>query len=137
MKSLLAILLMVIANAFGQEVPVPHGDLGPAADGMVGVVVNQTITPNGYEFYRSFSILWSENPDSRNYSLSIKERLSKRYGNRVDVYLGQKLVYTAALPIRYEGIQSLCEKAVEDTQSNIVTLSMQSTNDADISGDEM
>ena len=112
-------------------------DMGMAADGMAGVVVNETITPIGYEFYRIFSILWSENPDSTNYSLSIKERLSKRYGNRVDIYLGQKLVYSAVLPVKYDGLQTLCEKAVEDAQTNIVALSVQTSDDTDIVSEEM
>ena len=48
----------------------PSGrDLGPAADGISGLVVNQTVTAGGYDFYRIFSILWSEKPDSDNYSL--------------------------------------------------------------------
>lgn len=111
--------------------------MGGAADGMVGVVVNQTITPNGYEFYRIFSILWSENPDSGDYSLSIKEQLSKRYGNRVGVYLGQRLVYSAVLPLKYDGLKTLCEKAVEDTKTNLVSLSMQAQDDADIVREEM
>ena len=108
-----------------------------AADGMAGVVVNETITPIGYEFYRIFSILWSENPDSTNYLLSIKERLSKRYGNRVDIYLGQKLVYSAALPVKYDVLQTLCERAVEDTQTNLVALSVQTSDVTDIVSEEM
>jgi hypothetical protein len=134
-------LLAFVAPVYGQPhsmQPVPGSrDMGVAADGMVGIVVNQTITANGYEFYRIFSILWSEDPDSRNYSLSIKERLSKRYGNRVDVYLGQKLVYSAVLPLKYDGLQTLCEKAVEDTQTNIASLSIQASDDTDIVREEM
>ena len=91
LKLLHIFLLAVMMPAYGQpqsaQVVSSSKDMGMAADGMAGVVVNETITPNGYEFYRIFSILWSENPDSTNYSLSIKERLSKRYGNRVDIYL--------------------------------------------------
>ena len=113
------------------------GDLGAAADGMVGIVVNQTITPNGYEFYRIFSLLWSEKPDSGAYSLSIKESLSKRYGNRVDIYLGQQRVYSAALPQKYDGLHTLCGQAVEETQTNLVALSLQKNNDADIAQEKM
>ena len=127
--------------AYGQpqsaQVVSSSKDMGMAADGMAGVVVNETITPIGYEFYRIFSILWSENPDSTNYSLSIKERLSKRYGNRVDIYLGQKLVYSAVLSVKYDGLQTLCESAVEDTQTNLVGLSVQTSDVTDIVSEEM
>lgn len=141
LKLIFICLLVSIASAYGQPQslqPVPGSkDMGAAADGMAGVVVNQTVTPGGYEFYRIFSILWSENPNSRDYPLSIKERLSKRYGNRVDVYLGQKLVYSAVLPLKYDGLHELGEKAVEDTQTNIITLTLQAPDDTDIVREEM
>lgn len=141
LKLITICLLVAMASAYGQPQSVQpvHGsrDMGVAADGVVGVVVNQTITPNGYEFYRIFSILWSEKPDSRDYSLNIKERLSKRYGNRAEVYLGQRLVYSSVLPVKYEGLHELCEKAVEETEGNIVSLSMQVHDDSDIARDEM
>lgn len=118
--------------------PVPHSrDLGEAADGISGIVVNQTITQNGYEFYKIFSLLWSENPDSRNYSLNIQERLSKRYGNQIDIYLGQKRVYSGALPTKYYSLFALCEKAVDETQTNIISLAMQMSDDVDIVREEM
>ncbi|MGA8148527.1 MAG: CsgE family curli-type amyloid fiber assembly protein [Gallionellaceae bacterium] len=132
---------MSMAPAFGEPQSahsVPHSrDMGAAADGVVGIVVNQTITPNGYEFYRIFSILWSEDLDSRDYSLNIQERLSKRYGNSVEIYLGQKRVYSAVLPFKYDQLKALCEKAVEETKTNIVGLSMQASDDTDIIKDEM
>jgi curli production assembly/transport component CsgE len=125
-----------MASAYGQPQSLQSfpasKDMGEAADGMMGVVVNQTLTPIGYEFYRIFSILWSEKPDSGDYSLNIKERLSKRYGNRVEVYLGQKLMYAAVLPFKYDGLHTLCEKAVEDTQTNIAGLIMQVQDNIDI-----
>lgn len=141
MKSVFICLLLVMASAYGQTKPapsVPRGmDLGAASDGMVGVVVNETVTANGYEFYRIFTLLWSDKPDSRNYALHIQERLSKRYGNRVGIYWGQKQVYSAALPLKYDGLHELCAKAVEEIQANIITLSMQAPDTADIVREEM
>ena len=134
-------LLVAMVSAYGQPQSVQsvprNRDMGVAADGIVGIVVNQTITTNGYEFYRIFSILWSEKLESKDYSLDIRERLSKRYGNHIDVYLGQKRVYSTFLPLKYDGLQALCEKAVEETQTNIVTLSMQAPDATDIVRDEM
>lgn len=138
LKSVFICLLLVMASAYGQTKSAPRGmDLGAASDGMVGVVVNETVTPNGNEFYRMFTLLWSEKPDSRNYALHIQERLSKRYGNRIGIYLGQKQVYAAVLPLKYDGLHELCEKAVEETQANIVTLSLQIPDVIDIVREEM
>lgn len=134
-------MLVAMVPAYGEPQsvqPVSVGkDMGDAADGMKGVVVNQTITPIGYEFYRIFSLLWSEKPDANDYSLHIRERLSNRYGNRIDIYLGQQRVYSAVLPIKYDSLQTLCEKAVEETQTNIVSLSLQGPDSSDIVRSEM
>ena len=138
---ILILLLLSMTSVFGQpqaDQNVARGkDLGAAVDGVQGVVVNQTVSNTGYAFYMIFSLLWSEKPDYGNYSLNIKERLSKRYGNHVDIYLGQQRVYSAALPIKYDGLQKLCEKAVEETQTNIVSLSLQAPDSSDIVKNEM
>jgi hypothetical protein len=130
-------LLVVMTSVEAQQQPsktVPRSrDMGAAADGITGIVVNGTITPNGYEFYRLFTTLWSEKLESREYSLHIDELLSKRYGNKIVVYFGQKPVYSAALPLKYPDLKAMCEKAVEETQSNILaSMLMLGVDDADI-----
>lgn len=141
LKSMLIFLLMAASVAYGRTLPVqplPHSrDLGDAADGISGIVVNQTITQNGYEFYRIFSLLWSENPDSGKYSLYVQERLSKRFGNRIEVYLGQKLMYSEVLPTKYDRLFALCLKAVDETQTNLISLAMQKSDDVDIVREDM
>ncbi len=138
---ILMLLLLSMTSVFGQpqaDQNVARGkDLGAAVDGVQGVVVNQTVSNTGYAFYMIFSLLWSEKPDANDYSLNIRERLSKRYGNRVDIYLGQQRVYSEVLPIKYDGLQKLCEKAVEETQTNIVSLSLQAPDSSDIVKNEM
>ena len=94
-------------------------------DGIIGLVVNQTITPLGYEFYQAFSLSWSEKPESLRHSLSIVERPSKRYGNQISVLLGQTRVYAGYVPFKRDGIQALSEKAVEETQGNVVAMEME------------
>jgi len=141
-KLVFIFLLLVMGASYGQSQPgksLPRSrDMGEAADGIVGIVVNQTITPNGNEFYKIFTILWSEKPESTEYSLHIDERLSKRYGNKVGVYFGQKLVYSSALPLKYADLKTLCEKAVEETQANIVaSMITQESDDVDIVRDQI
>jgi hypothetical protein len=140
-KIICMVLLLSMTSVYGQpqaDQNAAHGrDLGAAEDGVLGVVVNQTVSNTGNEFYKIFSLLWSERPDYGNYPLNIKERLSKRYGNFVDIYLGQQRVYSAALPLKYDSLKTLCEKAVEETQTNIVTLSLQTPDSKDIVRIEM
>ena len=130
LKLALAFLLLGSISAYGQQQPVksaPHRneDMGEAADGIVGIVVNQTMTPNGNEFYKEFTILWSERPESREYSLHIDEGLSKRYGNQIWIYWGQKLLYSTPLPLKYEDLKKLCEDAVEKIQAKIIASIME------------
>ena len=142
-KLVFIFLLAVAASAYGepQAAPsVPHRgvDLGDTADGIVGLVVNGTVTPNGYEFYKLFTILWSEKPESRQYSLHIEERLSKRYGNQVTVYWGQKSLFTSVLPLKYDALKKLCEDAVEKTQGNIAAFLIERAPDeTDIAREEI
>jgi len=111
--------------------------MGEAGDGLLGMVVNQTLSVNGYEFYRIFYLLWSEKADSLNYSLNVQERLSKRYGNQVTVSLGQKVVFTGALPQKYDQLKSLAEKAATEAQANLVLLLIMPGMDIDIGSDQV
>lgn len=110
-------------------------DLGEPADGIAGLVVNQTLTGLGNEFYKIFSIQWSETEESRRYSLSVQERLSRRSGNFVNVYFGQKRVFNAVLPNKYVELRALGEKAVGEIQAFIVALALEAGNE-DIAREE-
>jgi len=112
-------------------------DLGEAGDGLLGMVVNQTMSVNGYEFYRMFYLLWSEKAESLKYSLNVQERLSKRYGNQVTVYLGQKIVFNGVLPQKYDQLKELADKAATETQANLVLLLIMPETNVDIGSDQV
>jgi hypothetical protein len=67
----------------------------------------------------------------------VRERLSKRYGNQMDVYMGQKLLYSGALPRKYDGLYEQCLQAVELTQTGLISMAMELSDDADIVREEM
>jgi hypothetical protein len=141
-KCVLALLLAGAASAYGQPSPAPapryNKDMGEAADGIVGIVVNQTITPNGNEFYKEFTIRWSEKPESMQYSLYVGEKLSQRYGNQVGIFWGQKMVYAAPLPLKLDALRKLCEEAAEKVQAKILALIMeQGPDETDIVREEI
>jgi hypothetical protein len=94
-------------------------------DGVKGLVINQTLTGGGYEFYRVFSELWMLKPDSDNYSLSVVER-PQRYGNNfILIFLGQTRIYGGNVPRKYEQIRSLCEQAVDTALANIIAIALE------------
>lgn len=112
-------------------------DMGDAGDGIKGLVVNETITPNGYEFYRMFALDWSEKANSREYSLHVREKLSKRFGNRVEIFLGERPVYSKVLPAKYEQLRTQCAQAADEVEANIVSMVLQASDDTDIVRDEI
>jgi len=94
-------------------------------DGVKGLVINQTLTGGGYEFYRVFSELWMLKPDSDNYSLSVVER-PQRYGNNfILIFLGQTRIYSGNVPRKYEQIRPLCEQAVDTALANIIAIALE------------
>lgn len=149
---LLGALALDVAAADGEppieQLPAlvaPSGrDLGPAADGISGLVVNQTVTAAGYDFYRTFSILWSEKPDSENYSLSVQERFllsertrrATRRSSQVGIFLGQKRIFSSVLPWRRDAVEDLGERAANEILANITASMIEATSE-DIAREEL
>lgn len=104
-----------------------------------GIVVNQTLTPGGQEFYRRFTDFWREKSDFESYTLVIVESPSRRYGNRIVVNFGQKSLFVGFLPIKNDAIRGLGGEAVEKVYAGIISLSIRMTGDRDpdLSDDEM
>ncbi|MCV2359158.1 curli production assembly/transport protein CsgE [Paucibacter sp. TC2R-5] len=96
-----------------------------------GIVVNQTFTSAGQEFYRRFTDFWREKPDFENYTLVIVERPSQRFGNRISISFNQKTVFTSNIPTKVDAIRSLSSEAVDKTHANIISLSLRMTGDGD------
>jgi len=131
LKLLFPVAVMLACGLALPAQAAPSQERHATSDGIKGLIVNQTISANGYEFYLIFTELWRDKPDGENYSLNIVERPSKRYGNQVFVYFGQRRVYSGFLPFKYDGIRPVCEKAVEESYSNIITLGMETLGSGD------
>lgn len=110
-----------------------QGRVGPAADSTddIGLVINQTYTAGGLEFFRRFSDFWREKSDADRYTLTILERPSRRYGNQVMVSLGQRPVYVAALPLKVDAIRGASLEAVEQVYSSAVASNLPFNDRAD------
>jgi curli production assembly/transport component CsgE len=96
-----------------------------------GIVINQTFTPGGQEFYRRFTDFWRERPDFESYTLVILERPSRRYGNQIFITYGQRSVFSGALPAKADSVKALALDAAEKTHANIISLSLRMTGDRD------
>lgn len=90
-----------------------------------GIVVNQTITVGGQEFYRQFVSLWRERPMTDRHAISVHERPSARYGSQVWVEYAQRRIFQSALPNGRTGIGPLSERAVEHAYQTVIDLQVQ------------
>lgn len=67
-------------------------------DPLRGLVVNRTVTVQGHEFYRYFSMWWRQHPNASHYSISIYERPSARWGSEVWVTHHNARIFHMFLP---------------------------------------
>lgn len=107
-------------------------------DEFTGLIINQTLTPLGQEFYNRFVEFWREKPQYDSYSLVVSERHSKRYGSQISIIYRQRAVFSGNLPFKYGLIKVFSGDAVEKAYSNIISLSLRNTSerDPDIAEDE-
>lgn len=103
-----------------------------------GVVVNQTITVAGQDFYRHFVTAWRDSDMHDRYALAIRERPSARWGSQVWIEYAQRRIYQANLPTSRAAIRALGEQAAETAYQRIVETDVQRllVRDADLGPDE-
>ncbi len=104
-----------------------------------GVVVNQTVTLVGHDFYTAFVAAWRDKPLSERYALTIGERPSPRLGSQVWVEFSRRRVYQTVLPPARARIGAIAEEAAEIAYQNVVQTEVQRLlfRDPDIGADEI
>lgn len=104
-----------------------------------GVVVNETITLLGNDFYRSFVAAWRDKPLSDRYAITIRERPSVRWGTQVWVEFNRRRVYQSFLPPARARIPGIAEQAAAIAYQNVVQSETQRLlfRDPDLGPDEL
>ncbi len=104
-----------------------------------GIVVDQTITVNGHEFYQQFVAAWRDNELSGRYAISVHEKPSARWGSQLWVAYAQKRVFQIFLPAVRANLKAVSEQAAREAYQNVVDLEVQRLlfSDADLGADEM
>lgn len=104
-----------------------------------GVVVNQTITLAGHDFYQAFVAAWRDKPETERYALTIVERPSVRLGTQVWVEFSRRRVFQTALPPARARIRGIAEEAAEIAYQNLVESEVQKLlfRDPDLGRDEI
>lgn len=130
--------------AGASEAPAPVPDISPKESRKTlqeqygGVVVNNTITVAGQDFFRSFSFFWREKPMNERYAVSIHERPSARLGNQVWVEYNNTRVYQTVLPTLRAEVNLIADVAAANAYQTISDLEVQRLlfKDADLGADE-
>lgn len=103
-----------------------------------GIVVNQTVTVAGQEFFQYFVAHWRERALSERFAIAVIERPSARWGGRIWVEFAQRRVFQAPLSTARAGLRSLSEQAVELVYQAVIDTEAERLlfRDADLGGDE-
>ncbi len=110
-----------------------------SAEPLRGMLVNQTMTVAGQEFFRNFAAGWRDLPVSQRYSVSIHERPSVRQGTRIWVAFNRETMFQAFLPPGRDQILALSEQAVAMVSASIIDTDLNRAmyRDADLAADEI
>lgn len=116
----------------------PVGEQRRPAESYGGVVVNQTITVAGQEFFRYFVALWRERELSERFAIAVIERPSARWGGQIWVEFAQRRVFQAPLSSARSGLRGLSEQAVDLVYQTVIDTEADRLlfRDADLGADE-
>jgi curli production assembly/transport component CsgE len=142
-KPLLIIFLLTFlrGTVFAQTSSVTPSDLmsvNPYSEGLSGVVVENTLTVAGNQFYRLFALAWREKPESEKYSLSVVESRGRQRVSQVTVYYANKSLYSAFLPTKISALQTLVDQSLDAVSSRLLALDLEaSESDPDMASNDM
>lgn len=107
-------------------------------DPLSGIVINRTVTVQGHEFYRYFANRWRELSGESDFTLTVFERPSARWGSEMWVeYRNQKMYHAFLSPAR-SSTKKASEQAVDLVLENIQQNELERvlTNNPDLAPEE-
>jgi hypothetical protein len=108
------------------------------SDGISGMVVNNTISATGQQFFQLFTQTWRENADSENYSLTVSETTSRQRGTQVFIYMGSKLLFTSGVSPKFSLLKPVVDQAIDSISTRLISDAMESVStDPDLAQDEL
>ncbi|WP_448547444.1 CsgE family curli-type amyloid fiber assembly protein [Thalassotalea fusca] len=77
-----------------------------------GLLLDNTLSRQGKEFYHQFSQLWQDLPNSEGINVQIKEQVIPRSGTKLTVNMNNKTIYVTYMGRRQQPIKDRVEAAV-------------------------
>ena len=90
-----------------------------------GVVVDQTVTVLGHEFYQHFVALWRDMEMASRYAISVHERPTARWGSQIWIEYAQRRVFQVFMPPARANVKAVSERAAEVAFRNVVDTEVQ------------
>lgn len=91
----------------------------PPATEIDGIVIDETMTKSGREFYEIYFSHWVKPTDFRDYYIKIKERPFQMNSTLIEVYLKDHLLYQQLMKRRYDEVEQMAKHAVEVVKMEI------------------
>jgi hypothetical protein len=132
-QSTFLLLLISSGVVFAQQPPAAPTPKPPSRSqlldeqGLTGVVVNQTFTRQGQDFYRLFTQGVQEQELLQTRLLSVVEKPSRRSGNRITVFSGQTLLFEGILPFKIEKLASFTTQVLDSVTANLAAMIIESS----------
>lgn len=139
---LAALLFSQVVVVHAQPQPQPHTQASKAApaiapkgkldsgaiikqDPLSGIVINRTMTVLGWDFYKDFTNIWrAVHPDSQ-YTLTITERPTAKYGSEIWItYTGHQVFHTFMSPTRSQ-VKEVTRQAAQTVYQTITRYQQQ------------
>ncbi|MBR8535675.1 hypothetical protein KDU71_08910 [Carboxylicivirga sediminis] len=84
-----------------------------------GIIMDETMSKSGREFYEIFFANWSKPTGYSNYYLKIKEKPFQFNNTIIEVYLKEQLIYQQMMKRRYDEVEQMAKGAVVVAQQQI------------------
>jgi curli production assembly/transport component CsgE len=93
------------------------------------IIINQTLTRAGNEFFQRFSSLWEELPGQQTaYTVIVKEVPSVQYGSTISVELNDIVVYRSILRTRSSDVADAAMQAAQNARLTLLQFEQQYLN---------
>lgn len=90
-----------------------------------GIIVNRTVTVLGWDFYKDFTAIWQALHDKDQFTLSIHERPTARWGSEIWIQYGQQRVFHTFLAPARSASKTVAQEAVQMVYENVVNINVQ------------
>jgi len=93
--------------------------IDPPALEIDGIIMDETMSKSGREFYELFFAYWVKPLGYTNYYLKIKERPFQFNNTLIEVYLKEQLIYQQMMKRRFDEVEQMAKSAVGVAQGQI------------------